>query len=1188
MPSRRLSTIALLLLVPIIIASLSVRKILAYPGILFFNEVGIPPFPALQKLNMKYLYSWSKYDFGSIIVRQYSMWTRILQILTGTLGFNDVITIVLFISLNMVVAFISMYLLLKTVNVSDFSAFVGSLFYVLNPYLFHEIVYGHIPDAIFAYAFFPLLYVMLLRSYRKRRLSLLMLCSIISAFATSTIFSLVFALVVPSMYLIIVESGKYREKLAFVLLYTLMTLVPHAPWILSSLQSLTIEKLVASFSWGFERSRYLSAEPYQAWINTGYVVVDFAEKVGTELLGGLWYASAFSSTLIAIAPSILLKSINKYLIRARTFFLTILTLSIGMMFIYRTEYGSAIYELLRLLPGFTTLFRSPTRFAYVHALSSSALIGLSLEAIQYRAKYLRRRHIIVPSIYFLALLIIFIVGIPFLTGDFGSYFRPYDYSHYSEVIQFILSDSAKCEAVRALVYPPDNHVRYDPQNDLWKIERIHWSTDPILTLFPVPTLNVRLDSRFLPTYILIVYLLEVLRARDASFIEDLLNCLNIKYVLIRHDVETPINVFSALKLNATEIERKLLESRYFNLALNASGKAILFVSNGTYPRFVIPKSAVLSDIRDLNDILMIKEGKVFLYPILLSIDNKNHLISILKYEEILIRDLTGNSLILSFSPPSRIILPAHYIKEVDPTKYFIPYVIESSWYKAPSLARFAYTWSVVGMTKNATLNIPLSIEQKDNYYIAINAMSVRNGSIELRIAQQTYVLQINDGIPKWYIIGPLQLETGKYSLDIINAEGVNAINFIIVLSDDELKNSIDIVKAYAQHAKLHYALLTGAEPLLNKSWDINILKDGFFNLNCRLTTRRPVKLYVAVNGSTLTEVDFDENFGDTFALNIMFNSTGLYRLELGAVQSNLVKNPSFEDGFSYWHVSPSKKEYFTLALDPENVIEGKYSLMVITNVTSKNNWSFIRSEPVNVIPGETLLIVTHIKGKNVVQSHIAIEGYFKDLNQWKQLAQAPKGLDGTFEWQESKILLTVPENVSMIRVVLNAGWVKDQEAGPAITWFDDIKIIPVPTISECSLKNYSGNQSTQDNVHQIEPSNKIVYYKELNPTSYIVKIKAQNPFILMLLETYHPLWWAETAHSKYDSIPVFGLFNGFVINEVGDLTIVIKYLPQDLFNVGLGISIMTFTLSIFSIIYEWGRSRKYKILSTMIGIRFKK
>jgi hypothetical protein len=57
------------------------------------------------------------------------------------------------------------------------------------------------------------------------------------------------------------------------------------------------------------------------------------------------------------------------------------------------------------------------------------------------------------------------------------------------------------------------------------------------------------------------------------------------------------------------------------------------------------------------------------------------------------------------------------------------------------------------------------------------------------------------------------------------------------------------------------------------------------------------------------------------------------------------------------------------------------------------------------------------------------------------------------------------------------------------------------------------------------------------------------------------------------SIPVYSAINGFWINATGNLTVVIRYVPQDWFEQGLKISAATLVLCVFYLFWDWRRSR---------------
>jgi len=63
------------------------------------------------------------------------------------------------------------------------------------------------------------------------------------------------------------------------------------------------------------------------------------------------------------------------------------------------------------------------------------------------------------------------------------------------------------------------------------------------------------------------------------------------------------------------------------------------------------------------------------------------------------------------------------------------------------------------------------------------------------------------------------------------------------------------------------------------------------------------------------------------------------------------------------------------------------------------------------------------------------------------------------------------------------------------------------------------------------------------------------------------------SFAKVSPVPVYGVINGFWINQTGELEIVLRYTPQDWFERGLIISLTTFILSIFYIFYDWRREK---------------
>ena len=118
------------------------------------------------------------------------------------------------------------------------------------------------------------------------------------------------------------------------------------------------------------------------------------------------------------------------------------------------------------------------------------------------------------------------------------------------------------------------------------------------------------------------------------------------------------------------------------------------------------------------------------------------------------------------------------------------------------------------------------------------------------------------------------------------------------------------------------------------------------------------------------------------------------------------------------------------------------SLQVSTKYPHNINgtWSSIYGKEIGVNPKERYELVTHMKLNDVAKnSHIGIEGFNETLKNWNQFRQCPPGVNGSLEWRQFSCEVTIPDNTTKIRPILNAGWssLKNQEA---VTFFDDIYI----------------------------------------------------------------------------------------------------------------------------------------------------
>jgi glucose/arabinose dehydrogenase len=161
----------------------------------------------------------------------------------------------------------------------------------------------------------------------------------------------------------------------------------------------------------------------------------------------------------------------------------------------------------------------------------------------------------------------------------------------------------------------------------------------------------------------------------------------------------------------------------------------------------------------------------------------------------------------------------------------------------------------------------------------------------------------------------------------------------------------------------------------------------------------------------------------------------------------LIDNQSGIIGYalpSYWNISSKPCDgIFTCKASSTTGWRDKTSLQISMKSPSAGNgpWSWIYGKDIGVNPNERYELVTHMKLNNFSnQSHIEFEGFNETLKNWIGIKQCPPGFSGSLEWHEFSCELTIPENITKIRPILNAGWSLDGKH-QAVAWFDDIFMI---------------------------------------------------------------------------------------------------------------------------------------------------
>ncbi|NJE03852.1 hypothetical protein [Thermococcus sp. MV11] len=257
---------------------------------------------------------------------------------------------------------------------------------------------------------------------------------------------------------------------------------------------------------------------------------------------------------------------------------------------------------------------------------------------------------------------------------------------------------------------------------------------------------------------------------------------------------------------------------------------------------------------------------------------------------------------------------------------------------------------------------------------------------------------------------------------------------------------------------------------------------------------------------------------------------------------NLIPNPSFE----YWENNTPLN--WTFLIDPSITViskscgepAGDCSLNMTTTRSFRKTWDFVVSSPIGVSPNEKYLVTANLRASNLSGIHVKVDYYNTTSRKWELLSLIPLEYSREDGWSQYWGVVDVPASVSEIRIVIASGWT--EEGGRGSLLVDEVGVYRIYPCQENSLVN--------------------VVYVHDSPTRIDVRANASAPFLLAVNEVYDPGWVAEVYKNgnliqTVRPVRIYGFINGFWIDSGGNLEIVIKYRPQELFNIGLLVSLFT-------------------------------
>jgi hypothetical protein len=207
-----------------------------------------------------------------------------------------------------------------------------------------------------------------------------------------------------------------------------------------------------------------------------------------------------------------------------------------------------------------------------------------------------------------------------------------------------------------------------------------------------------------------------------------------------------------------------------------------------------------------------------------------------------------------------------------------------------------------------------------------------------------------------------------------------------------------------------------------------------------------------------------------------------------------------------------------------------------------------------------------IKGENTEDVHIKILEYGNN-KEMPHTEYKYYVADGTFDWKNTQLdYVPKNENTTFLQLSIWNGH-NTSRPFPNKIWIDNVEIREYETKLN-TMRIQQALEASQDN----GPA-RITQSSRLSPTRILVEVDASRPFTLAISEAHDPRWRAYLKGITYDSVSVFSVMTGFLINETGQIQVVIEYEPQKWFYVGCGVSLAALILCIVFFVHVLTRNR---------------
>jgi len=116
------------------------------------------------------------------------------------------------------------------------------------------------------------------------------------------------------------------------------------------------------------------------------------------------------------------------------------------------------------------------------------------------------------------------------------------------------------------------------------------------------------------------------------------------------------------------------------------------------------------------------------------------------------------------------------------------------------------------------------------------------------------------------------------------------------------------------------------------------------------------------------------------------------------------------------------------------------------------------------------------------------------------------------------------------------------------------------------------------------PLANVTSYQQTSGVELRVTAQASAPFVLILTEPYDKLWSAFVGDNEVKPRLIYGLVNGFMVNQTGTLNIRINYTLQNYLYFGIALSAASLSLCLLAMVLVWRKSRPKTLTSLKVTV----